>query len=247
MISRKLMVPALYTSRPPILCDTSLSASVATMSAPASHEDRTAAGGYGPWHPGLESELPRELLPLATVFRRENVSTSVAEAFELSDYCGLPPQELVAFRPERLIIHELLVRLTAGLAVPDGNDYEDLGRNFREIASTILTKDIAPHLNDLKHVFEEVRSAASVVIAQELSNLFSLRLKPAADADQTSRASGRPAVSSPLAFAEIARAGSVQVRAGRPACAPFDRCRCISVPGVANHRVGTYHLIVYKD
>ena len=160
-----------------------------------------------PWHPGLESELPRELLPLATVFRRENVSTSVAEAFELSDYCGLPPQELVAFRPERLIIHELLVRLTAGLAVPDGNDYEDLGRNFREIASTILTKDIAPHLNDLKHVFEEVRSAASVVIAQELSNLFSLRLKPAADADQTSRASGRPAVSSPLAFAEIARVG----------------------------------------
>jgi hypothetical protein len=158
------------------------------MSAPANHDDRSAAGGYGPWHPGLESELPRELLPLATVFRRENVSTSVAEAFELSDYCGLPPQELVAFRPERLIIHELLVRVTADLSVPDGNDYEDLGRNFREIASTILTKDIAPHLDDLKHVFEEVKSAATVVIAQELSNLFSLRRKPAADADQTRRA-----------------------------------------------------------
>jgi hypothetical protein len=157
------------------------------MSKPASREDLAAAGGYGPWHPGLESELPRELLPLATVFRRENVSTSVAEAFELSDCCGLPPQELVAFRPERLIIHELLLRVTAGLAVPDGNDYEDLGRNFREIASTILTKDIAPHLDDLKQVFEEVRSAASVVIAQELSNLFLLRLKPVADADQTSR------------------------------------------------------------
>jgi hypothetical protein len=158
------------------------------MSALASHEDRAAAGGYGPWHPGLESELPRALLPLATVFRRENVSTSVAEAFELSDYCGLPPQELVAFRPERLIIHELLVRVTAGLAVPDGNDYEDLGRNFREIASTILSKDVGPHLDHLKHVLEEVRSAASVLIAQELSNLFSLRLKPAADADRTRRA-----------------------------------------------------------
>src|SRR5215470_829422 len=154
----------------------------------ASLEDRTATGGYGPWNPGLESELPRELLPLATVFRRENVSTGVAEAFELSDYCGLPPQELVAFRPERLIIHELLVRVTAGLAVPDGNDYADLGRNFREIASTILTKDIAPHIDDLKQVFDEVRRAASVVIAQELADLFSLGLKPAADADQTSRA-----------------------------------------------------------
>src|ERR1700716_21574 len=113
-------------------------------SAPVS-EDRTAAAQCGAWHPGLESELPRELLPLATVFRRENVSTSVPEAFELSDYCGLPPQELLAFCPGRLIIHELLVRVTAGLAVPDGNDYEDLGRNFREIASTILTKYIAPH------------------------------------------------------------------------------------------------------
>src|SRR5882672_5212578 len=116
------------------------------MSAPASREDR--AQGYGPWHPGLESELPRELLPLATVFRPENVSTSVAEASELSDYCGLPAQELVAFRPERLVIHELLVRVTAGLAVSDGNDYEDLGRNFREIATTIFTKDIAPRLDD---------------------------------------------------------------------------------------------------
>ena len=144
-----------------------------------------AAGIHGPWNPGLESELPRELLPLATVFRRENVSTGVAEALELSDYCGLPPQQLVAFRPERLVIHELLVRVTAGLAVPDGNDYGDLGRNFREIASTILTKDVAPRLDDLKRIFDDVKSAASVVIAQEVSNLFSLRRKPEADADQT--------------------------------------------------------------
>src|SRR5262249_24764068 len=79
------------------------------------------------------------------------------------------------------------VRVTAGLVVPDGNDYEDLGRNFREIASTILTKDIVPHVDDLKRLFEEVRSAASVVIAQEVSNLFSLRLKPAAGADEARR------------------------------------------------------------
>jgi hypothetical protein len=160
------------------------------MSAPASHEDRAATEAYGPWNPGLESELPRELLPLATVFRRENVSTSLAEALELSDYCGLPAHQLVACRPERLVIHELLVRVTAGLAVPDGLDYGDLGRNFREIASTILTKDLAPRLDDLKHVFDEVRSAASLVVARELSNLFSPRLRPAADADQTSPARG---------------------------------------------------------
>ncbi|HEX4554268.1 MAG TPA: hypothetical protein VH249_09805 [Xanthobacteraceae bacterium] len=156
-----------------------------------SHEVATAAAPAGAWNPGLESELPRELLRLATVFRSENVTTSVAEAQELSDYCGLPPQDLVAFRPERLVIHELLVRATAGVAVPDGTDYEDLGRNFREIASTILDKYIAPHRDDLTQRFEAVRSAASVVISQELSNLFSLRHRPAAAADQTGEARWR--------------------------------------------------------
>ena len=50
---------------------------------------------YDAWDPGLESELPREYLPLSTVFRSENVSTSVAKAHELSEYCGLSAHELV--------------------------------------------------------------------------------------------------------------------------------------------------------
>src|SRR5664280_36706 len=100
---------------------------------------------YGPWNPGLESEVPREYLPLSTIFRSENVSTSIAKAHELSDYCGLPVHELVAFRADRLIVHELLIRVIVSLAVPDGRDYEDLGRNFREIAATILNRYIAPH------------------------------------------------------------------------------------------------------
>ena len=89
---------------------------------------------YWAWNPGLESELPREYLPLSTIFRPENVSTSVAKAHELSQFCGLPAEELVAFRVERLIVHELLIHVAAGISVPDGRDDEDLGRNFREIA-----------------------------------------------------------------------------------------------------------------
>ena len=115
----------------------------ACKDAQVNYQDPAAA--YGAWNPGLESELPREYVPLATVFRAENVSTSVAKAYELRDYCGLPAHELVAFRPERLIVHELLVRVTSSLAVPDGPDYEDLGRNFRRIASTILDTYIAPN------------------------------------------------------------------------------------------------------
>ena len=151
-----------------------------------SEADREAAAGFGAWNPGLESELPRQLLPLATVFRGENVSTSVAKAFELSDFCGLPAQELVAFRPERLVVHELLVRVIADIMVPDGTDYEDLGRNFRGIASTILNKYIAAHSGELERLYAQVRNAATVIIEQELAELFAPRVKPTADAGHMS-------------------------------------------------------------
>ena len=104
---------------------------------------------HSAWNPGLESQLPREYLPLATVFRDENVTTTAAKAYELSDFCGLPAEELVAFRVERLIIHELLVHVTTGIAVPDGRDDEDLGKNFRGIAATILNRFISPHREQL--------------------------------------------------------------------------------------------------
>ena len=106
------------------------------------------------------------------MFKNENVSTSIAKAHELSDYCGLPAHELVAFRPERLIVHELLIHVTTSLSVPDGRDYEDLGRNFREITSTILNRYIAPHRAELAQVFEQLRSAASVMIERELADAF---------------------------------------------------------------------------
>jgi hypothetical protein len=127
---------------------------------------------YGAWNPGLESQLPREYLSLSTMFKNENVSTSIAKAHELSDYCGLPAHELVAFRPERLIVHELLIHVTTSLSVPDGRDYEDLGRNFREITSTILNRYVAPHRAELAQVFEQLRSAASVMIERELVKAF---------------------------------------------------------------------------
>jgi hypothetical protein len=125
------------------------------------------------WNPGLESELPRVYLALSTIFRAENVSTSVDEAHELSDYCGLPLQDMVAFRADRLAVHELLIRVTASIAVPDGADYEDLGNNFRAIASTILNKYILPHRDELAQVLEQLRGEAAAAIGKELdASLF---------------------------------------------------------------------------
>jgi hypothetical protein len=121
------------------------------------------------WNPGLESELPRAYLPLSTIFRTENVSTSMDEAHELSDFCGLPAQDIVAFRADRLAVHELLIRVTASIAVPDGDGYEDLGNNFRAIASTILNKYILPHRDELAQVLERLRGEASAAIGKELA------------------------------------------------------------------------------
>jgi hypothetical protein len=151
---------------------------------------------YGAWNPGLESQLPRAYLPLSTIFKSENVSSSIAKAQELSDYCGLPVHELVEFRAERLIVHELLIHVTTSLAIPDGRDYEDLGRNFREITTTILNQYIAPHRAELAQVFERLRSAASGMIERELAKAFA-DSRPAVEADGGSRwrrlfASGKP-------------------------------------------------------
>ncbi len=156
-----------------------------TVSPPVNIEARSAE--YGPWNPGLELELPREYLPLSTIFRSENVSTSVTKAQELSGYCGLPVHELVAFRADRLIVHELLIRVTASLAVPAGTDYEDLGQNFRAIASTILNKYIAPHRKELVQVYERVKSAASAMVGQELAKALSTYPTSAVEAGEVGR------------------------------------------------------------
>ena len=42
----------------------------------------TPSTKYWAWNPGLESQLPREYLPLSTIFRAENVSTTIAKAYE---------------------------------------------------------------------------------------------------------------------------------------------------------------------
>ena len=123
---------------------------------------------FGPWNPGIVSELPREYLPLSTMFRPENVETSVARAYELSDFCGVDPFDLVVFRADRLIVHELLIRVTADLWVPDGPNDEDLGINFRAMTSTILDRYIMPHRDRLVGLHAEVRQRATEKIDSEL-------------------------------------------------------------------------------
>jgi hypothetical protein len=135
-------------------------------------------GDFGPWNPGLTSEIPREFLPLSTMFRPECVSTPIKEAYELSDFCGLPANQIVAFRPERLIVHELLIRVTADLAVPDGPNYGDLGINLRSMTATILEKYITPEMTPLVAVYDDLRRDAAQLIERELTSYFAAEAKP---------------------------------------------------------------------
>ncbi|HEV7438252.1 MAG TPA: hypothetical protein VGN94_01315 [Methylobacterium sp.] len=127
----------------------------------------------GPWRPGIESALPRAFLPLATMYRPENVSTRLEDALELSGFSGLPLQDLVAFRPERLVVHELLIRVMADLSVPVGEKYADLGVNFRRIVATILSDFVTPHAAEITRSFEAVRGEAEALLEREIAGILS--------------------------------------------------------------------------
>jgi hypothetical protein len=133
----------------------------------ATHKRPTAAPPgqvpevYGPWNPGVESTLPSEFLPLSTLFSAANVSTGIDELQELSDFCGLPIERLSTFRPERLVLHEVLIRVMADLSVPDGEKYEDLGVNFRQMTAAILDRHIAPKMSQIDSAFERLKREAA--------------------------------------------------------------------------------------
>ncbi len=125
--------------------------------------DMPVAAG-DPWNPGILSQLPAELHHLCTVFRPENVFTSLAAATELQLLTGLPATELVAFRPQRLVLHEVLIRVTADFSVPDGSRIEDLGINFREITSLLIRRYLEAEMPAITAAFERTRSRLAPAI-----------------------------------------------------------------------------------
>lgn len=134
---------------------------------------------FGPWNPGIAAQLPRELLPLSTMFRPENARTRLADAEELHDLTGLDLFDLVAFRPERLALHELLIRVTADVSVPSGSRVEDLGINFRKMVNTLLTTHIAPRTGELVAAYDTLRQRLASVIDAELSARIFPSARPA--------------------------------------------------------------------
>ena len=111
---------------------------------------RSAELAFDAWNPGLTSDIPNDLLPQVTLFSAENSETAYQDAKEAANFCGLKPQELVVFKVQRLAMHEVLIRVTADLHVPDGPNYADLGLNLRRMAKQILTHYVAPRMAELE-------------------------------------------------------------------------------------------------
>ncbi len=131
--------------------------------------DAAAGVDHGAWNPGLQSDIPWPLLPLSTIFRAENVLTTADYVHELADVAGLGVDELAIFRPERLVVHELLIRVTADFSVPDGPRQEDLGIAFREMVRTILARYVAPHLPAIAAAYDASRRSLDALIDAELA------------------------------------------------------------------------------
>ena len=115
----------------------------------------------GPWNPGIASQVPAELRPLATLLRPENVTTRLVSALELEQLTGFPLGELVVFHPRRLVLHELLVRVMADFSVPDGSRIEDLGINFREIIRVLLARYLDPQMASINAAHAKCREQLS--------------------------------------------------------------------------------------
>ncbi len=131
----------------------------------------TAQEDAGPWNPGVSSPVPAELRHRCTIFQTDNAFTSVATADELHDLTGIPATELVAFRPQRLALHELLIRVTADFAVADGSRIEDLGINFRRMTAQLLTQYVDPEMDAIVRGFSEVRRKVAQTTREALSAL----------------------------------------------------------------------------
>jgi hypothetical protein len=138
-----------------------------------------APSEFGPWNPGIASQVPRSLRQLCTIYRPENVVTSVAHADEMHDLTGLEKSALVTFRPARLALHEVLIRVTADLSVPDGSKIEDLGINFRRMTRAILARCVDPRMVEIEAAYEDVRKQLRALIDAELGTILSAASRPA--------------------------------------------------------------------
>ena len=138
------------------------------------------AAAEGPWSPGLSSTIPDRLMPRVTLYDPQNSTVGWDEARGLSEVTGLSQQLLATFRPERLALHHVLIRVMGELYVPDGPIYADLGINLRRMVSEIYLHHVVPSLEHIAADHGQLCREAEAIIMGELSD--AVLAKPPASA-----------------------------------------------------------------
>lgn len=116
------------------------------------------------WNPGIGTGIPAEFRLLETIHCPGCVFGDPDQVGEFASLTGLPQEELAAFRPTRLVLHELILRITADIAVAEGEAEEDFGRNFRRIAGKVMDDYIAPRLDAIVRDFEAMQGHAEALV-----------------------------------------------------------------------------------
>ena len=155
---------------------------IGTMSESANSTARS--GDFHAWNPGVQSSIPHKYLPLASIFRPENCAVSFKDLQERAEFTGLELDDLVIFRPERIALHSLLIRITANVCVSDGQRYEDLGINFRRIAATLDETYLTPLLPEAVATYDSLRDQVFAQLSQRIKLITSPPVTPAQPARQ---------------------------------------------------------------
>lgn len=124
---------------------------------------------------------------LETIHRTENVFPSPELVEDFACMTGMPKEELVMFRPARLALHEVIVRVTADIVVSEGESEEVFGQNFRRIAGTILAHQVIPRMREIERMHMDLR----VRVIDRARAILGARLGPMAAPSATRTLSTR--------------------------------------------------------
>lgn len=134
----------------------------------------------GPWNPGLNSSFTRELLARATIFLPENTFRDVGEAYELHGVTRIPVEDLAVFRPDRLALHEILVRVTADYEIPDPETASigSLGVTLRQMAGTICSQVLEPCRSEIELLYDRLKEELESFIELQISTSLAASPEP---------------------------------------------------------------------
>ncbi|WP_157058488.1 hypothetical protein [Azoarcus sp. CIB] len=128
------------------------------------------------WSPGVLSRTPTAFRLLETIHRPENVFPSAELVEDFARMTGMPMEELVMFRPARLALHEVIVRVTADIVVSEGESEEVFGQNFRRIADRILSHHVLPRMGEVERMHLDLRER----VTHRVRAILAARLGPVA-------------------------------------------------------------------